>query len=77
MNTLRVSDGIGFSNLSQSQMFDAFSVAEYEDMTGDELQIHLFVESADSQNAKMATELLETENPTMQRLQVKSKGYGE
>ena len=28
MNTLRVSDGIGFSNLSQSQKFDAFSVRQ-------------------------------------------------
>ena len=42
-------------------------------MTGDEFQIHLFIESANSQMAKMATKLLETEKPTMQRLQVKVK----
>ena len=42
-------------------------------MSGNEFQIHLFIESADSQMAKMATELLETENPTMQRLKVKVK----
>ena len=33
----------------------------------------MFIELADSQMAKMATELLETENPTMQILQVKVK----
>ena len=42
-------------------------------MTGDEFQIHLFIESANFQMAKMATKLLETEKPTMQRLQVKVK----
>ena len=36
-----------------------FSVAEYEQMSGDEFQIHMFIESADPQMAKMAKELSE------------------
>ena len=36
-----------------------FSVAEYEQMSGGELQIYLFIESADPQMARMVMELLE------------------
>ena len=46
-------------------MADAFSVGEYEDMRGYEFQIYLFIESADSQRVKIATELLITQNPTI------------
>ena len=42
-------------------------------MTGDEFQIHMFIESAYSKMSKIATELLWTENPTMQKLKVKVK----
>ena len=50
-----------------------FSVAEYEQITEDEFQIHLFIESTDPQMARMAMDLLKTENPTMQCLKVKVK----
>ena len=48
-------------------------MAEYDDMTGEEFQIHLFIESANSHMQTVATELLGKENPTMQQLKVKEK----
>ena len=50
-----------------------YSVAEYDKMTGDEFQIHLFIESGDSQLSKIATELLGKDNPTMYKLKIKVK----
>ena len=38
-----------------------------------EFQIHLFLNSADAHMSKIATELLEKENPTMQQLKTKVK----
>ena len=35
------------------KLIDLFSVAEYEQMSGDEFQIQLFIESADPQMARM------------------------
>ena len=53
----------GFEKRSDylEKLSELFSVADYEYLSGDEFQIHLFIESADSQMAKMATELLETD----------------
>ena len=50
-----------------------FSVAEFEQMTGDESQIHVLIESADPQMARIALELLEKENSTIQRPKFKVK----
>ena len=50
-----------------------FSVVEFEELTGDEYQIHLFFETAVPQMVKTAKELLEKDNPTMQKLKVKIK----
>ena len=55
------------------QISEKFSVAEYDEMTGDEFQIHLFIESPDAHMQKLATELLGKENSTMQKLKVKVK----
>ena len=52
---------------------EKFSVAEYDEMSGDEFEIHLFIKSADTHMQKIATELLEKENPTMQQLKIKVK----
>ena len=48
-------------------------MAKYEDLTGDEFQIHLFNESGDAHMQKIATELLGKENPIMQQLKIKVK----
>ena len=49
------------------------SAAEFDQMTGDEMVIHLFKESADAQMARIAMDILEKENPTMRKLKVKVK----
>ena len=48
-----------------------YSVAEYETISGDEFQIHLFINSAGAHMSKIALELLEKENPTMQQLKTR------
>ena len=45
-------------------------MAEYDEMTGDEFQVHLFIESANAHMRKLATEVLGKENQTMQQLKV-------
>ena len=42
-----------------------YSLAECDEMSGNEFQIHLFINSANAHMAKIATELLEKENLTM------------
>ena len=39
------------------------SVAEFDSITGDEMVIHLFAESADTQMARLVMDMLEKENP--------------
>ena len=50
-----------------------YSVAEFEKMRGEELQIDLFIRDADPQMSKIATEILEKDTPTMQQLKTKVK----
>ena len=50
-----------------------YSVAEFEEMSGDEFQIHLFIREADAQMSRIATELLEKEKPTIHQLTTKIK----
>ena len=42
-----------------------YNVAEFEEMSGDEVQIHLFIREADAQMSRIATEILEKENPSV------------
>ena len=49
------------------------SVAEFEKMSGEELQIHLFIRDADPQMSRIATEVLEKDKPTMHQLKLKSR----
>ena len=73
MNLIQIKSGQENHSDYLDKLSNLFSVVEYEQMSGYEFQIHLFIESANSQMAKTAMELLETENPTMQRLKVKVK----
>ena len=52
---------------------ELYSVTGYDNVTGDEFQIHLFIELADSHMQKIATQLWGTDNPTMEKLKVKVK----
>ena len=73
MNLIQTKRGSERHSNYLEKISELYSVAEYNDMTGDEFQIHLFIELADTQMSKNSTELLGTENPTMQKLKVKVK----
>ena len=47
------------------------SVAEFEDMTKEQMVIHLFAETADSTMSKLALDILSTTNPTLAELRTK------
>ena len=73
MNRIQTKRGSERLNEYLEKISDLYSGAEYDDMTGDEFWIPLFIESADSHMQKIATVLLGTENPTMPKLKVKVK----
>ena len=47
------------------------SVAEFEDMTKEQMVLHLFAETADSTMSKLALDILSTQNPTLAELRTK------
>ena len=61
LNTNRGSDK--HSNFLE-KIVENYSAIEFEQMTGEELQIHLFIRDADPQMSKIATEILEKDTPT-------------
>ena len=52
---------------------DNYSVAEFEEMSGDEFQIHLFIREVYAQMSRIATELLDKEKPIIHQLTTKIK----
>ena len=71
MNLIKTKRGSERHSDYLEKISELYSVAEYDDITGDKFQIHLFILSADSHMQKIATELLDIENPMMQQLKVK------
>ena len=55
------------------KIVENYSVVEFEQMTGEELMIHLFIRDADPQMRKLATEILQTEKLTFHQLRTKVK----
>ena len=50
-----------------------YNEAKFEEMSRDEYQIHLFIREADAQIPRIATEILEKENPAIHQLTTKIK----
>ena len=55
------------------KIVENYSVVEFDQMTGEELMIHLFMRDADPQMSKLATDILRTNKATVHELRTRVK----